>query len=181
MATVPTPDTAAVGGRIKAGVWNDDVRDAVNFLLNPPTCRVYQGSAGTTLATATATLLPFDTESWDTDASHSTSTNPSRLTAVTAGKYLVVAQVSYAANATGQRYVTLRKNSAGSGTGGTLVDRVSVDAVGSGSTSVFCVTEVWLSTAGDYLEVFGEQSSGGNLATNTGASASFASMTWQSA
>lgn len=180
MGTVPSESTAAVGGRIKASVWNTDVRDAVNFLLNPPTCRVYQGTTGTTLATATATLIPFDTESWDTDGCHSTSSNTSRLTAVTAGKYLVIAQISYAANATGQRYVTLRKNSAGSSSGGTLVDSLSCDAAASGSTSVFLVTEVWLSTAGDYLEVFGQQSSGGNLATNTGASATFASMTWQS-
>lgn len=178
--TVPAQSTAAVGGRIRASLWNTDVRDAVNFLLNPPTARVYQGTAGTTLTTATATLIPFDAESWDTDSCHSLATNTSRLVATTAGKYLVVAQVSYAANATGQRYVTLRKNSAGSSSGGTLIDSVSVDAMASGSTSVFLVTEVWLSTAGDYLEVFGQQSSGGNLATNTGASATFCSMTWQS-
>ena len=38
---VPSQGTVAVGDKITASLWNDDVRDAVNFLISPPRVKVY--------------------------------------------------------------------------------------------------------------------------------------------
>lgn len=54
--------------------------------------------------------LAFDSELFDTDAMHSTTVNNSRLTCQTAGKYLLVAQVSWESSAPARRIVVLHKN-----------------------------------------------------------------------
>ncbi|MBA7699632.1 hypothetical protein ES703_108331 [subsurface metagenome] len=51
--------------------------------------RVYH-SAHQEISSGGTIFLAFDSERWDTDNIHSTTVNPGRLTARTAGKYLVV-------------------------------------------------------------------------------------------
>ena len=63
---------------------NTEVRDALDFLLDPPRLWAYDAS-GLALANATTTLITFDSEIYDTDTMHSTSTNTSRCTFTTAG------------------------------------------------------------------------------------------------
>jgi len=71
-------------------------------------------SAAQSIPNATETVITFDTESFDTDAFHSTSTNTSRITipAGKAGKYLVVAQIM-SNSATAQTQGGMRKNGSG--------------------------------------------------------------------
>lgn len=59
-------------------------------------CRVYN-SANQAVADSTATFLTFDSERYDTDAFHSTSTNTSRLTVPTgkAGYYSIFASIQF--------------------------------------------------------------------------------------
>lgn len=52
-----------------------------------------------TIANNSTTQLTFDSERWDTDGMHSTSTNTGRLTCVTSGLYLVFANVQWVASA----------------------------------------------------------------------------------
>lgn len=62
-------------------------------LHNPPACRVY--NTGTqALNNATTTAITFDSERYDTDSIHSTSSNTSRLTFATAGLYSIGGTVS---------------------------------------------------------------------------------------
>jgi hypothetical protein len=56
------------------------------------------------------TYLTFNSERWDNDAIHSTTTNPTRLTCKTAGLYLIGAYVAWQANATGTRILILELN-----------------------------------------------------------------------
>lgn len=56
--------------------------------------------------TGSGTMLAFGSESYDTDAIHHNSTNNSRLTCKTAGKYLVVGQANWAIGGSGN-YVAL--------------------------------------------------------------------------
>lgn len=111
-----------------------------------------------TLATGTDTLLTMNSESIDTDAFHSTSTNTSRLTIPSGknGKYQVIGKFSFANNATGRRYIALYKN-------GTPVTQFEVTP----ATSTYPTIQfTWFDTAvaTDYYECYAFQSSGGNLA-----------------
>lgn len=162
MATVPNEDTIAVGTKIAASWGNSDVRDAINFLLNPPNVHV-TNTTGLSHTTGVSLLLTWDTEVADTDTMHSTVTNTSRLVATTAGLYTVTARAAFAANATGIRSLDVRKNAAGVAAGGTRVGYDSQTPVTGAVTSVAVVEDIRMA-AGDYLEAFGYQTSGGALA-----------------
>ena len=180
MTAIPSQQTVSVGQKVKASLWNDDVRDLANFLLNPPSVRSYQAFVTTTMGTSGTTyVIGLDWEEWDTCSMHAEGT-VSKHYAVYPGKYHVLAQTSFAADADGQRYVYIRKNANGSATGGTLIQAVSCDAVGSGSTSLMAQVEVSLAE-NDYLEMFAMHTAGNSLATNAGISATFFSMTWRGA
>ena len=61
--------------------------------------RVYNTSAQS-ITSGTATVVTFDSERYDTDTIHSTSSNTGRLTATTAGKYQIAGHIEWAADAT---------------------------------------------------------------------------------
>lgn len=60
--------------------------------------RAYNDAA-LSLTSGTATVLTLNSERWDTDTIHSTSSNTSRLTATTAGRYQITGHVEFAATA----------------------------------------------------------------------------------
>lgn len=131
---------------------------------------VYDG-AGIACANNTWTLITFNTQTVVSSAAvHSTSTNPSRLIVPTSqpGFYSVKASVTFPANATGFRRIQIRKNSAGSATGGTLIGTTHLPALTTASetTTVVYGRDASL-TAADYVEVFALQTSGGSLTTTT--------------
>lgn len=64
---------------------------------NDYSARAYN-TAAIALTSGTATLLTLDSERWDTDTIHSTSSQTSRLTATTAGKYQMTGHVEFAGN-----------------------------------------------------------------------------------
>ena len=177
MATVPTTDTVSVGEKVTAANYLTFTRDAFAFLLSPPRCSIYQ-TATTSMATSgSSQLILFDTEAYDTDTMHSTSTNTSRVTATTTGLYLVTAALGFAANTTGYRLAQIRKNSAGAVGSGTRVAIASASAVPTGATSLSFSAYVQL-TAGDYVEMFGLQNSGGALATVAGVGETMIQAQW---
>lgn len=176
MATVPSQDTASVGGKVTAALWNADVRDAVDFLLDPPRCRVTH-TATVSASNTTNTAHAWDTEDFDSDGIHSTSVNTSRLTIVTDGVYQLSGAISWAGNSTGLRYQMWFKNGASMG-----IDYQSVVAAGSSSTIVVpAPTAMVALVAGDYIELVGYQNSGGSLNMNPAASYSYAEARWVAA
>lgn len=178
MATVPGTRTWLVGEKITANRLNTEVRDAIDFILRPPQCIAYRNGA-LSLATSTTTVVPLNVEEIDTDGMHSTSTNPSRITIVTPGRYEVVAIASFAANSTGIRALQVRFNAAGNPAGGSLFGDNVVNAVpGSGQqTRVFFVASRVFDAA-DYLELFAYQNSGGDLNLDDGIRQSWMSVRW---
>ena len=104
------------------------------------------------------TIISYDAEVYDTDAFHSTSVDPSRITIPSGkgGKYQVFANIIFAANTAGNRAVSLLVN--GSETFRAYGARP--DAT-SGSNYVLYTTDIY--TAGDYLEIRVNQGSGGSL------------------
>lgn len=179
MGTIPTITTFTAGQELTAAELNN-MKDVSDFWALTPRCSCYQGSAQT-LSTATGTAINMDTEIYDIvqsgdTASHDTSTNNTRLYCRTAGKYEVAGQVQFNSNATGVRVAMIRLNAAGSYSGGTALVQNTQGALSGGSTSAACIpTEVELAV-GDYIELFGYQTSGGNLALATGQANTFVRM-----
>lgn len=169
MATIPSEDTLAVGGKIQASWANSDIRDAINFLASGMPRVSVSNSTAHSHTSGTALLLTWDTEAYDTDTMHSTVTNTSRLVATTAGTYTVNARIAFASNATGIRYLDLRKNAAGAVASGTRIAFDANTAVGSSTVTVVNVAIDVVLAAADYLEVFGFQNSGGALSTDVSA------------
>lgn len=96
LAVGPIPTVAA--DQPIASVWGNTVADTVNFLRNPPSCRIYN-NANFPMSTGVTTPLTFNTERWDTDAMHDPAVNPGRITFKTAGLYLVTLGLEYTGRA----------------------------------------------------------------------------------
>ncbi|HRT83932.1 MAG TPA: hypothetical protein P5523_04775, partial [Bacteroidales bacterium] len=107
------------------------------------------------IPTNTDTLIDYETVDYDTHGAFNLSTD--RYTAPLAGYYAIAVSTEYAANGTGQRATQLYKN-------GSLFCELGAHATVSASftSRVFGNTTLYLN-AGDYLELYGYQSSGGNL------------------
>lgn len=122
-------------------------------------------SAGQSISNSTWTAILFDTETIDTDAYHSTSSNTSRITipAGKAGKYFVTAQSKFDANATGRRIAKIYKNGTGD-----IQTEAEITVSSSSYPSVYSSAIMSLAV-GDYLEFYVFQNSGANLnSTQTG-------------
>lgn len=110
-----------------------------------PSVRVYN-SAAISIPNATATVLTFDTERYDNDAIHSIVTNTSRLTCVTAGRYVISGSVEFAAGAGTYRIVEVLLN------GTTVISAVRFTPTSSGVTRLSITTQYNLA-ATDYVEL----------------------------
>jgi len=115
-------------------------------------------SAYISIPNNTDTILTFNTENFDTNSYHDTSTNTSRLTVPTTGKYLITANAGFAANATGYRFAKIVKN------GATTVSNINTMASPNGTYDTHINNSVVVSaTAADYFEIIVFQNSGGAL------------------
>lgn len=155
-----------------AAMMNAEVRDSVNFLANPPSCRVYH-SAAQTIAHNTPVALAFNSERLDTDNMHDTVTNNSRITFNAAGLYVITASVQWQAAATGTRYLLIWHN-----TGANLVLN-QISAAGTAESHAMSCTTIYKCASGTYVECRVYQFSGAAL--NIQASASYSpefSATW---
>lgn len=114
-----------------------------------------------TCSNNTSTTITFDTEKFDTDGFHSTTTNTGRITIPSGkdGKYLFTAKIVFQGNNTGIRYASLKKN------GSTQYRMVTIQTVTSGNPDVcaFTISQVFDLVATDYMELVCLQTSGGNL------------------
>lgn len=163
MATVPSEMTAVAGAVLTAAQWNSNVRDAINFIITPVLFIGRQASATQSTTSGSWTSITLDTNDVDRDNGHSTVTNPSRYTSHTTGYYEVNAIISWASNSTGARATKLIVN------GANVAGRaVSWQAAASLITASAVTAPVFLSS-GDYVEMQGNQVSGGALSTSINA------------
>jgi hypothetical protein len=165
--TVPVIASEAPGNFLTGALWNANVKAMGDFLMGgagngAPRFRGHQGTAQS-VADNTWTSLTIDTEDYDSDNGHSTTTNSSRYTVQVAGTYLVIGSVGFSPNATGPRAVRLTQN--GSSINGTFVKTPAAPA--SNSHGLVTAAHVYCDV-GDYLEVQGNQGSGAALNTNPG-------------
>jgi len=96
-----SPRTWTTGELVTASIMNAHVRDNLNALRSSnPAVSVY-ATSDQTIPNATWTALTWDSEQLDIDSIHNPASNPTRLTSVTSGYYLVtgMAQFRSASNA----------------------------------------------------------------------------------
>jgi len=120
-------------------------------------CSLYK-STDQSLANVTTTTITWDSEHYDTSSFHDNVTNNSRITIPSgkAGYYLLETTLNWNSNATGYREARFYKN------GSTLLAYSPMQAATSGgvANTLNCVKNL---AVGDYIEVKGEQGSGGAL------------------
>ena len=104
-------------------------------------------SANISVANAIEQLLTYDSEVYDNDGIHSTSSLTGRLTAVHAGIYVATLNVGFAQNSTGIRFASIRLN------GSTAIGAHSARAVNDGASRTYIsVSAHYKLAVGDYLD-----------------------------
>ena len=117
---------------------------------------MHTNDAVQSIANSTETNLAFNQERWDTDAIHDPSTNNSRLTCKTAGKYLITGNARFAGHVTGERDLIIVLN------GTTPIGETRVASLGANPTYVQ-VTAIYDLAVNDYVELAVWQNSEGAL------------------
>lgn len=153
---VPSEMTAVVGNYITAAEWNSNVRDAVNFLANPPLFIGYQ-TVSQSIPNSAFTSITFDSETVDTYNGHSTTSNTSRYTAQVAGWYEVTARCGTSGSSAGKRIINIAVN--GSGVWVNEIDPPNTDLLTN------TITATVYMNANDYVETQFYQTSGAALST----------------
>lgn len=166
MATLPTPYTAVANTKPTAAnhnTWRDSIQQLQGLAPTGGQGRVdfFVGrlTAAQTLTTAVQAALLLDTEEADSASGHSTVTNTSRYLMQTLGWHIVSLTVTFAANATGNRLLTVGVN--GTGPAGRQV--IQAPAGAANSTALTLTVPVQCTVVGDYVEILAQQTSGGNL------------------
>jgi hypothetical protein len=131
---------------------------AANVVGNGPAFSAYQ-NATTTINNSTATKIALQLEEFDTASAFDSTTNY-RFTPQVAGYYQVNGTVNFAASATGFRFINIYKN-------GSSVKSGQNSVGGSiNFTQIVVSALVYLNGSTDYIELYGNQNSGGALATS---------------
>lgn len=131
--------------------------------------RTYRATSTQSINNATATKIQLNAKSFDTHGATDIVTNH-RITIPVAGKYQIKGSISYAANATGVRYAMIYKN-------GSQAAGATIAAVGASDASIPQVATDLDLTVGDYIELYGSQSSGGALNVNNDETTTYLSVT----
>ena len=118
-------------------------------------------SVNQTIPSGTPTILSFDSEDWDSEAIHSTVTNNSRLTCVTAGKYLVTAGVGWQSNSSGYRRLGVLRN-------GSVAWAYNHSTPISGASHYQQIRAQLSLSVGDYVTLEAYQTSGSSLTITGG-------------
>lgn len=105
--------------------------------------------------------ISFSAVNFDTDSFWAVG-NPTRLTVPLGlgGQYVISGEIDWASSATGPRELTLRKN-------GTTTLANLIGPAEAGGTCAQNIVTVAPLVAGDYIELLGNQGSGGSLNTST--------------
>ncbi len=152
-----TVTSFASGETVSAAKINENFASLKAAIEGIPDCTENSASlkmsANANVTNNTLNVLSWDVEEFDSQNMHAAA-DPTRVTISTAGRYLVIGHLSYAANSSGNRQIRILKN-------GVLWTVNNVQAPG--FAAIFDLTAVMDLAAGDYLEIGAVQNSGGTL------------------
>lgn len=155
-------DNAVTSAKILNGtIATADIADAqitVAKLAGVPCARVYR-SSDQSISNSSNTVITFNSERYDTESIHSTSSNTGRLTAQTAGVYCISVTVSWEGALNGYRSLSIRIN--GSTTVAATLRNTTSGGIVEGADQT--VTTDYYLGVGDYAEAVVFQNSGGSL------------------
>lgn len=144
-----------------------DVSNAINELntsltelAKHPYCRVHNSTTQSVAPGVSA--LAFNTEDFDTDNMHDNTTNNSRLTCKTAGKYLIMGSIDFSTNPSGSYRSGLIKLN-----GTTFIEQTLNAVVTSAETTILQVSAVCNMSANDYVELISYHNASGSLSVNS--------------
>ncbi len=137
-------------------IYASVINDIINRAVNRPICRVAKTS-NQSIADNTVVPITFTSETIDDLNWHSTNTNTSRITPTIAGRYLVTANLYFAASSVGDRRVYIEKNGASNGVWGRLI------ANGGNGLPLLVTGILTANGSTDYFEASAFQSTGGSL------------------
>lgn len=169
--TSTTLTAAELNEQIRDNTMNLDERLTLHGITSESTlnkvkiakCGVLLDDTGTqSISDSTDTSLTWDTETYDTDAFHSTSVNTARITIPSGldGTYHVWASIRFDASATGDRRLWIAQNAGGD----VLVRQMQRATVASyAHLNVSAVVDL---AAGDYIYAAVYQSSTGSLSVD---------------
>lgn len=140
---------------IRANAVSSTVSSEIRAFIG---CRIRR-STNQSISSGSEQVITFDTESYDTDGFHSTVSNTSRITipAGLGGKYRITANVEWASDANGYRFIYIKKN------GSAYIGGSSSGLTASVSYASHSLTVDADLVAGDYIEVYALQNSGGGI------------------
>lgn len=171
---VPLPRTFTPGETEVASFFNA-IRDALSFVLNKPKVIAYQVTPQS-FTNGTGAPLAMDGTFVDNYGAHSNVTNNTRLTAQVPGLCHLKGNAVWASNASGNRTLQLFKNGVA-----WPYSFSAAPAAGVFNDSGSEVSAYIPMLAGDYVELFPSQNSGGALSTAViTALASSLQMVWES-
>jgi hypothetical protein len=151
--TVHNPAT----GTVAPAAWGDQIRDDLEFLIDPPACNVFHNTTTLVVNGGAGTILAANSELFDNDAMHSTVTNNSRITIMTAGRYLFTASAEYDNAGVGIRQLQFFRN------GVAVVSSVSRVPPISGYATYVKTYVTLVCAAADYVEVNAFQDRGASI------------------
>lgn len=154
--------TWTVGQLVTAALMNSNIQALGSFVLAPPLVSA-NASIAQSIPNNANTAVLLDTNVLDSDNGHSTASNTSRYVLQVSGTYLVFGQVSFSPNSTGARGANIAKN-------GTAIVYIQPQVGSAGVAQTTTVTFIGFVSgfAGDYVEVWAYQTSGGALNTFAG-------------
>ena len=132
---------------------------AIEAIANPPRARVLQ-SVAQSIPNLTFTAITFTEQDFVKDVTHDVGVDSTRLTITVAGIYLLTGALCFATNGTGVRAVAWRKNGVDIPGGGS-----NVAAYTPGQPLVVARPTMVSLVVGDYVQMFGSQSSTNPLNT----------------
>ena len=108
---ITIPGTYVAETELTASDLNADLRDNMSSIDAGYGCRVATTTTQT-FATETWTALTFDAETFDDDTMHDNSTNPSRITIKSDGRYLIIGSAEFRFSGGIDRALAIYKNGA---------------------------------------------------------------------
>ena len=163
-AQITKPYTFTSGATTSASEVNsnfDTLYTKVNALDTLHDSVIVYNDAVISLDTATYQDIAFNSEYFDSDDIHDTSTNNTRLTAKSNGVYLITGTAGFSANTTANRELTIMKN----GSDNIGFHRRSYN---SSSAAFVTITTIAKLNVDDYIELQAYQNSGSTLNILTG-------------
>ncbi len=186
MAALPAVPSFGAGSFDTSAQLNQ-LAAAVSFLLNPPRALVYKSVSSSRASSLTSAVVNWDTVITNSDGGWA-GASPSRLTCNTPGLYHIEAAVEYASfsgspTTAWEIWLGVARNSASTFPGGGSANALCGEErpIQTSVGEYASVSFTYFLSAGDYLEVFTSQVSGGSqtLIPNANYYSGHFGMTWR--